>query len=133
MAKGISSFQGKSGLLYQRNLIDSITNFSDKLSQEFEQKYGIPVKFYFDKRNMGEMKLRFRPKISAAKLKESGIPDLKGTLKSFILAKLPSIDSFIMKAIHDTLGKSTISSVSITDSDGKESSSSWINATKVSK
>lgn len=133
MGRGTSSFNGKSGLLYHRNLIDSISNFSDTLSREFEKKYGIPVKFYFDTRNMGEIKLRFTPKISAAKLKESGIPDLKGILKSFILASLPSIDSFIMKAIRDTIGKPIISAVSLKDSDGKESTSSWINSTKVSK
>ena len=130
--KTTTSFSGKSGLLFHRNMIDSVSNFSDKLSQEFEQKYGIPVKFYFDKRNMGEFKLRFRPKVSAAKLKTSGIADLKGTLKSFILKKLPSIDSFLMKAIHDTLGKSTMSTVTINDSEGKETTTSWINDKKLS-
>lgn len=127
-----TSFSGKSGLLFHRNMIDGVTNFSDKLSQEFEQKYGIPVKFYFDKRNMGEFKLKFRPKISASKLKSYGIADLKGTLKSFILKKLPSIDSFIMKAIHDTIGKPIMSAVTINDSEGKETTTNWINDKKLS-
>lgn len=130
-SRSSSSFVGKSGLLFHRNMIGSISSFSDKISQEFEQKYGIPVKFYFDTRNMGEFKIKFRPKISQAKIKASGIADLKGTLKSFILAKLPSIDSFIMKAISDSIGKSTISSVTINDSEGKETTTSWINAKKM--
>lgn len=133
MAKSSSSYSRKSGLLYHRNLISSISSFSDKLSKEFEEKYGIPVKFYFSKRNMGDMQLKFRPKISASKLKSSGIPDLTVTLKSFILSKLPSIDSFIMKAIHDTVGKPILSSVTITDDKNKETTTSWINDTKLTK
>lgn len=127
MARGVSSFSGKSGLLFHRNLIDTVSNFSSNLSKEFEKKYGIPVKFYFDARNIGSIKIKFRPKISASKLKESGITDLKATLKGFVASRLPSVSGFILKAIHETMGSSLVSTVTTTDSSGKSETTNWIN------
>lgn len=130
MAKGSSVYAAKSGLLFHRNLISSLSDFSDKLSNEFMQKYGIPVKFYFDTRNMGEIKIKFRAGVKKTKMKASGIMDVKGTLKAFILNNMPSISSFLVKAINESSGKPLLSSVSITDGDGKTITTSWIGTTK---
>lgn len=126
------SFSGASGLLFHRNFIDSLSDFSKKLSKDFESKYGIPVKFYFNTRNMGEISLGFRPLVPKSKLRASGITDPKGLLKQYIQSNIGDLDSYVAKAIKATVGKPIMSSISIT-ADDKERTTSWIGDIKLSK
>ena len=113
--------KGRNGLVFQRNMIASLGDYGTQISKDFEEKTGIPVKCEFVSRAVGVMKLRFSP----MRPLEKGAIHFNKEIKKYVKDNMKVLNTYLTKAIKNTLGNSTMVEIDTIDKE-KGTSSQWM-------